>query len=93
MTATKRTNHSSTNNHTVVGDTLRTAGHKVDEYSKMAADKSDEWIQDGQETIEHFQQEVERYSDGAIQYIKKYPLKSALLAGAVGLILGKLFSK
>lgn len=80
-------------NNTVVGDSIRHAGHKVEEFSQQAADTSDHYIHQGQEKVEQIQQELEKYTDTAIQYVKKYPLKSALIAGGVGLILGRLLGK
>lgn len=89
------TAHSKTNTHTntVVGDSIRHAGHKVEEFSQQAADKSDQYINQGHEKVDEIQKEFERYTDSAITYIKKYPLKSALIAGGVGLILGRLLGK
>lgn len=76
--------------HSAVGDKIRMAGHKIDEMSEHAGDKSDEVIKHGHETAAKLQKEVEQYTDTVANYIKKNPLKSALIAGGIGLIVGRL---
>jgi ElaB/YqjD/DUF883 family membrane-anchored ribosome-binding protein len=42
---------------------------------------------------EHFEHELKRYSDTVDTYIRKNPVKSTIMAGIAGLLLGKLLSK
>lgn len=76
--------------HSAVGDKIRKAGHKIDKISEHAGDKSDEMIQQGHEAAAKLQKDVEQYTDTVANYIKKNPLKSALIAGGIGLLLGRL---
>ncbi len=41
----------------------------------------------------HYEHELKRYSENVDTYIKKNPVKSTLIAGVLGLMLGKLLSK
>lgn len=75
----KSTSHSG---HTAVGDTIRHAG-----------DKTDEWIHKGQDMSSNLQKEVNEYTDTLADYIKKHPFKSSLIAGGVGMLLGFLLKK
>jgi ElaB/YqjD/DUF883 family membrane-anchored ribosome-binding protein len=91
---TKASTTTSKHNHrTVIGDGIRSAGESFDEFTQSAGNRSDEMIHQGQEALINAQQEIYRYTDSALDYIKKYPLKSALIAGGIGLLLGKMFSK
>lgn len=45
------------------------------------------------EKSEHLEHELKRYGDNTEQYIKKNPVKSTILAGIAGLILGKFLSR
>jgi len=42
---------------------------------------------------QHFEEEVKKYGDTMDRYIKKNPVKSTVIAGVVGLFLGKLLSR
>jgi ElaB/YqjD/DUF883 family membrane-anchored ribosome-binding protein len=45
------------------------------------------------EKSEHLEEEVKKYGDNMDKYIKKNPVKSTVIAGVVGLLLGKLLSR
>jgi ElaB/YqjD/DUF883 family membrane-anchored ribosome-binding protein len=45
------------------------------------------------EKSEHIEEEVKKYGDSMDRYIKKNPVKSTVIAGVVGLILGKFLAK
>lgn len=91
---TKHTDKSTLDNsHTVVGDSIRKAGSKIDSLSQEAADASDKALNEGMKNINKAQDNLKEYADSAFAYIEKNPLKSALIAGTAGLILGKLLSK
>lgn len=42
---------------------------------------------------EHAEEELKKYADTVEKYIKKHPVKSTILAGVAGLLLGKLLAK
>lgn len=45
------------------------------------------------EKSEHWEHELKKYGDNADQYIRKNPVKSTIMAGIAGLLLGKFLSK
>jgi ElaB/YqjD/DUF883 family membrane-anchored ribosome-binding protein len=76
--------------HTAVGDSIRQAGHKIDELSETAAETTDAYIKKGQRAAMDFKKEAEVYSETAIDYIKKNPVKATLIAAGVGMLLSRL---
>lgn len=78
---------------TVIGDTMRNAGHKINDVSEHAGLKTDELIEQGQKLASQLQKEAAEYTDTVANYIKQNPVKSALIAGGIGLLLGHLLKK
>lgn len=76
---------------TPVGDSIRKASHKLDEYGETLADKSDELVLKSKQSKAKLEAEIEECSDAIIEYIKKYPVKSTLIAAGIGFLVGKLF--
>ena len=77
--------------HTVVGDSIRKAAHKANEYGEMLADKGDALSHKGQQAKTKLEKEIEKNGDIIVNYIKKYPVKSTLIAAGIGFLAAKLF--
>ena len=75
---------------TVIGETIREIGHRLDAFSKTAASRSDEMIHRGNSMASHAQNELGRYTDTVVNYVQGNPVKSILIAGGIGLLLAKL---
>lgn len=90
MTKAKTTH---TPEHTVIGDTMRNAGQKISDVSEDAGLKTDKLIEQGHKLTSQLQTEVAEYTDTVANYVKKNPVKSALIAGGIGLLLGHLLKK
>lgn len=50
-------------------------------------------IEELRERAHEIEEDMEAYAKAAKQYIKKNPIKSTVLAGIAGIVLGKLLSK
>lgn len=73
--------------HTAVGDSIRQVAHKVDEYGEAFADKSDQWVHNGERAVAQFQ---ETYLASTADYIKQNPMKATLIAAGIGWLLAKI---
>lgn len=77
----------------IAGEKMHQAGDNIDAFSEKAADKSDEYIHRGQKAASQLKDDVEKYfeeySDTTIRYIKKNPLRAALIAAGIGLLIGR----
>lgn len=91
MDATKKAMKENSADSTIVGNSIRAAAHKIDQYGETLADKSDELIHQGKQTKDKIGTEVEQYKDAVLKYVKENPVQSALIAVGVGFIFGKLF--
>lgn len=78
------------NSHTMAGDSIRHAGHRIDEFSETAAKTTDEYINKGQRAAMDLKKEAEAYGETAVDYIRKNPVKSTLIAAGVGMLLSRL---
>ncbi|MDP1575038.1 MAG: hypothetical protein Q8L78_08950 [Coxiellaceae bacterium] len=81
---------SKNNSHTAVGDSIRQAGHAIDEFSEAAAKTTDEYIHKGQGAAMDLKKEAEICGDVAVDYIRKNPVKATLIAAGVGMLLSRL---
>ena len=78
------------NGHTRVGDVIREAGHKINDFSEHAGDRSDQLIHNAGDVIDKYQKDILAYSDTLAKYIIKKPLTSTLIAVGIGFIIGRL---
>ncbi len=74
---------------TAVGDTIRNAGAKVNEYGDALAYTSDTIVNKGQEAANQIQDGIEDNMDIVYDYIKNHPLQATLMAAGVGLMIGR----
>lgn len=73
------------NDPTAIGNGFRHAGHRMD----AIGHKSDELLNRSRDAAKKVQKNIKPYSDQLAKKIEKNPIKSALIAGCVGLLLGK----
>jgi ElaB/YqjD/DUF883 family membrane-anchored ribosome-binding protein len=76
--------------HTAMGDSIRQAGHKIDEFSETAAKTTDEYIHKGQHVAMDLKKEAEAYGEATVDYIRKNPVKATLIAAGIGMLLSRL---
>ncbi|MDP1573699.1 MAG: hypothetical protein Q8L78_02020 [Coxiellaceae bacterium] len=79
------------NSHTVVGDSIRQVGHKIETFGESAAKTTDEYIHKGQRAVIGLKKEAENYGEVTVDYVKKNPVKSTLIVAGVGILLSRLF--
>jgi len=53
--------------------------------------KSDKLIHRGNKALHELQEDAKDYGEVATDYIKDHPVKSTLIAGAIGIVAGLLF--
>ena len=78
------------NSHTAVGDSIREAGHRIEVFGENAAKTTDEYIHKSQQAAMDLKKEAENYGDAAVDYIRKNPVKSTLIAAGIGMLLSRL---
>lgn len=76
---------------TLGGNESKKAKHKLDDYVESLEENSDELYHQTKDLLHKTQQTIKPYSETLANKIKKNPLKSAAIAGAMGLLLGRLF--
>ncbi|OGO91969.1 MAG: hypothetical protein A3F41_02670 [Coxiella sp. RIFCSPHIGHO2_12_FULL_44_14] len=90
MVASKHPNesyaHQGNMEHTRFGDSIRHAGEQVGEKADQVINKSSQFASDVQEN-------VKEYTKHMGSYIKENPIKSTLIAGVAGIVLGWLFKR
>ncbi len=78
---------------TSIGNVFREAGHKVNDFGEHAGKKSDELIHNAEDVIGKYKNDIGEYADVLSNYITQNPLKSAMIVGGIGLLLGFLLKK
>lgn len=76
-----------------VPDYIRKAGHNIEEFSNVAADKVDNFMESCGKAGSSAKAELESGVSHVLDYVNKHPVKSLLAAAAVGLLFSKLISK
>ena len=62
-------------------------------FEQKATDKTEAFVHKLVGKSQEIKSEIEEYTDVATQYVQRHPVRSTLLAGLAGIILGKLLSK
>ncbi len=70
-----------------------TLHEKTEAVANAAAEKTHDGIQKIGETIEHLAANAETYNKEIATYVEKNPVKSLLIAGLSGMLLGMLIKK
>lgn len=78
---------------TKIGDTIRHASHKMEEYGEELAKKSDELTHRSTKMAGNVQHEAEVYVDKVVEYVRENPVKATIIAGLAGLVIGTLIKK
>jgi len=76
-----------------VPDYIRKAGHNIEEFSNVAADKVDGFMESCGKAGSNAKAELESGVSHVLDYVNKHPVKSLLAAAAVGLLFSKFISK
>lgn len=76
-----------------VTDAYQVAKDKADEVSQHVKETTTHLYKEGKDKINDLGEAVNDNKDELIKAIKRKPLKSVLIAGAIGFLLSKLFKK
>jgi ElaB/YqjD/DUF883 family membrane-anchored ribosome-binding protein len=83
------TNHSHTHSH----NGSKEAFSKLESLEHNASAKAEALIHEIAQRSSKLGSDVQEYTDATAQYIRRHPVRSTIIAGVAGLILGKLLSK
>jgi len=74
-------------------ETLHKVHENVDKAADYIADKGEDFINKTSEMTEKVQECIHEYCDSLTNYIKKSPMTSIVIAGAVGALIAKMMKK
>lgn len=66
---------------------------KIENFEQCESSKMEALIHDLASKSSKIGAEVQEYGDATAQYIRRHPVRSTIIAGVAGLLLGKLLSK
>lgn len=69
---------------------MNSNGHGSKRPGERAAEHSESFFDRMMEKGEYAEEEIKKYAKTADHYIQKHPVRSTIIAGVVGLLLGKL---
>jgi ElaB/YqjD/DUF883 family membrane-anchored ribosome-binding protein len=71
-----------------LSNVIRETGQKASELGERVSKKGEEIIHNAGEFVEKCQHEISEQTEALMQYMGKNPVKSALIMGGVGLLIG-----
>lgn len=66
---------------------------KLENFEHNTAAKAEAFLHEIANKSSKISSDVQEYTDATAQYIRRHPVRSTLIAGIAGLIIGKLLSK
>lgn len=66
---------------------------KLDEFPNKKTNKPEDFLHKIVGKSGQLKTDLEGYSEVTVQYIRRHPVRSTLIAGLAGIVLGKLLSK